>query len=73
MIFTALLSVAFLGRRIYAHMWIGMFLVVIGLVLVGVADIVFHNATDSAPINNIITGRLKIIQQKILMDIFLKT
>ena len=56
MIFTALLSVAFLGRKIYVHMWFGMGLVVVGLVLVGVADIVFHNAADAGPINNIITG-----------------
>lgn len=57
MIFTALLSVAFLGRKIYRSMWLGMSLVVIGLALVGIADIVFHTSSSNEPVNNIITGR----------------
>ena len=57
-IFTALLSVAFLGRVIRKHMWVGMFTVLIGLLLVGLADIVFgsHQETNTNT-NGIIAGR----------------
>ncbi|XP_033097769.1 solute carrier family 35 member F6-like [Anneissia japonica] len=64
-IFTGLLSVAFLGRKLQVHHWLGMFLVLIGLVLVGVADIVFKEK-DSKDLNNIITGDLLIIMAQII-------
>ena len=35
-IFTGLLSVAFLGTRLKIHHWMGMFLVTLGLIVVGV-------------------------------------
>ena len=55
MIFTALLSVAFLDRRIRKHMWLGMVMVVVGLVVVGLADVVFGNHGQKER-NRIITG-----------------
>ena len=60
MIFTALLSVVFLGQRIRGYMWLGMSLVVAGLVLVGLSDIVFHTAGQTGKdVNSIITGTME--------------
>lgn len=48
-IFTGLLSVAFLGTRLKIHHWIGMFFVILGLVLVGVGDYLFsHQSTNAS-------------------------
>lgn len=55
MIFTALLSVIFLGRIIRRHMWLGMLTVLLGLVTVGVSDMVFGN-NDTSDKNGIIAG-----------------
>ena len=55
-IFTALLSVAFLGRVIKKHMWVGMFTVIVGLILVGLADIVFGSHDNKTDTNGIIAG-----------------
>ena len=55
MIFTALLSVSFLSRVIKPYMWLGMLFVVAGLVLVGVADIIF-GSEDLKDKNGIISG-----------------
>ena len=38
-VFTALLSVTFLNRRIQRFMWLGILFVVLGLVVVGIADV----------------------------------
>ena len=54
-IFTALLSVIFLRRKIKKYMWLGMFGVVCGLVMVGVADIVFGDNSNTDR-NGIISG-----------------
>ena len=54
-IFTALLSVIFLRRIIKSYMWLGMFGIVCGLVMVGVADIVF-GSNDTQDKNGIISG-----------------
>jgi len=57
-IFTALLSVAFLHRGIKRHEWSGIAVVTIGLIVVGVGDFVFgvdpgsHNTT-----NGIVAGK----------------
>ena len=57
-IFTALLSVAFLGRKIRGHMWLGMFFILVGLALVGISDIVFKSGDDSTSDKNaIISGQ----------------
>jgi drug/metabolite transporter (DMT)-like permease len=55
MIFTALLSVAFLRRRIHNHMWLGIFIVLIGLIIVGLADFLFGKE-DTTDLNGIIAG-----------------
>ena len=98
MIFTALLSVAFLGSKISKHMWFGkqkacylnvfviiflldtyecdtyfdtgMGLVFVGLVLVGVSDIVFNSGADSSlDVNSIITGDLLIVMAQVIVAI----
>lgn len=54
-IFTGLFSVAFLGSYLQGFRWLGMGFVTIGLVVVGMSDIIFdENPKDD--INGIITG-----------------
>ena len=55
-IFTALLSVAFLGRIVCCHMWLGMGFIMSGLVLVGVSDVVFGDHSSDNDMNAIIAG-----------------
>ncbi|XP_060596006.1 solute carrier family 35 member F6-like [Ruditapes philippinarum] len=69
-IFTALLSVAFLGRVIRKHMWVGMFTVLLGLLLVGLADIVFGSPDGpSTNTNGIIAGDLLIIMAQVIVSV----
>lgn len=65
-IFVALLSVGFLQRRLVSREWSGIFIVIIGLTIVGMADFM-SNSTDKAySRNNIITGDLLIIMAQII-------
>lgn len=64
-IFTALLSVAFLGRKIRGHMWLGMFFILSGLALVGISDIVFNDHANDDK-NAIISGDLLIIMAQVI-------
>ncbi|CAD5123218.1 DgyrCDS11579 [Dimorphilus gyrociliatus] len=68
MIFTALLSVAFLGRKIRSFMWFGMVVVLVGLVLVGLSDVVFRKSSSerSSDVNGIISGDLLICAAQIV-------
>ena len=52
--FTGLFSVAFLGRRLRYFNWIGIFVILTGLVIVGLAD--FLNDDSDMDINGVITG-----------------
>uniref|UniRef100_A0A914E0U5 Sugar phosphate transporter domain-containing protein n=1 Tax=Acrobeloides nanus TaxID=290746 RepID=A0A914E0U5_9BILA len=71
-IFTGLLSVAFLRMRLQGYRWIGMLLVTLGLVIVGVTDIVYDDdPTDD--VNGIITGNLLIIMAQIIVAIQMVT
>lgn len=65
-IFVALLSVGFLDRRLVRREWTGIFFVIIGLAVVGLADFVSNNADRSYSRNNIITGDLLIIMAQII-------
>lgn len=58
-IFTGLLSVAFLGRRLLASQWIGIFITILGLVVVGLADFVSSNREDGHKLSDVITGTCK--------------
>ncbi|KAK2175086.1 hypothetical protein NP493_753g00007 [Ridgeia piscesae] len=66
-IFTALLSVAFLRSRIRIYMWIGMMLIVFGLLFVGVSDVMFGGTSTGTGLNGIISGDLLIIMAQIIV------
>lgn len=55
-IFTGLLSVAFLGRRLKPSQWFGILITILGLVVVGLADFVSRHGDDSHKLSEIITG-----------------
>ncbi|OWF42217.1 solute carrier family 35 member F6-like [Mizuhopecten yessoensis] len=67
-IFTALLSVAFLGHNIKARMWAGMIVIILGLGIVGVSDIVLGDK-KSKDTNGIIAGDLLIIMAQIIVSV----
>ncbi|TWW68750.1 solute carrier family 35 member F6 [Takifugu flavidus] len=67
-IFTGLLSVAFLGRRLAPSQWIGIFITILGLVIVGLADL-FSGHDDSHKISEVITGDLLIIMAQIIVSV----
>ncbi len=54
-IFTGLLSVAFLGKKLKVYEWLGMFVVLAGLIMVGVTDLLEDKG--GKPLNNILTGK----------------
>lgn len=54
-IFTGLLSVAFLGRRLAPSQWLGILTTILGLVVVGLADFVSGNH-GSNKLSDVITG-----------------
>lgn len=69
-IFTALLSVAFLGRVIRKYMWVGMLTVLVGLVVVGLSDILFGENSDAPTnTNGIIAGDLLIIMAQVIVAV----
>lgn len=71
-IFTGLLSVAFLRAQLRGYKWLGMGFVTLGLVIVGVSDIIFDtNPKDD--LNAIITGDLLIVIAQIIVAIQMVT
>ena len=60
-IFTGLLSVAFLKTKLKLHQWTGMVTVVVGLVLVGIGDYVFFQQTQHMERNTVLAGDLLIV------------
>lgn len=65
-IFVALLSVAFLQRRLVAREWTGIFIIVVGLAMVGAADMLITDIDSKYSRNNIITGDLLILLAQII-------
>ncbi|KAI6227951.1 UAA transporter family protein [Aphelenchoides besseyi] len=63
-IFTGLLSVAFLRMRLQGFKWLGMILVTFGLVVVGLCDI--YESGPGSDIYAVITGDLLIIMAQII-------
>lgn len=68
-IFTGLLSVAFLGRRLAPNQWIGIFITILGLVIVGLADFISGNKDNSHKLSDVITGDLLIIMAQIIVSV----
>ncbi|MEE6477229.1 hypothetical protein FKM82_011422 [Ascaphus truei] len=67
-IFTGLLSVAFLGRKLEWSQWLGIFITICGLVVVGLADLL-SGASGGKSLNNVITGDLLIIMAQVIVAI----
>ena len=78
-IFTGLLSVAFLKTKLYIHHWIGIGFIVLGLVLVGIGDYIYGKVYDVdirenyllasdllIVISQIVTAIQMIIEEKLL-------
>ncbi|XP_076056122.1 transport and golgi organization 9 isoform X2 [Oratosquilla oratoria] len=66
-IFTGLLSVAFLGRKLRYFQWMGMFTVIVGLIVVGLSDFLGTGTdSDGKDLNSIITGDLLIIAAQVV-------
>jgi len=64
-IFTGLLSTAFLGRLLKGREWLGMLTVICGLSIVGATDFIFGDNSANS-LNNIITGDLLIVMAQIV-------
>lgn len=68
-IFTGLLSVAFLGRRLAPSQWLGILITILGLVIVGLADFFSKQGDDSHNISDVITGDLLIIMAQVIVSV----
>ncbi|XP_063296855.1 solute carrier family 35 member F6 [Pelobates fuscus] len=67
-IFTGLLSVAFLGRKLECSQWIGIVVTIGGLVVVGLADLL-SGPSSGKSLSNVITGDLLIIMAQVIVSI----
>lgn len=68
-IFTGLLSVAFLGRRLQLSQWLGIFITILGLVIVGLADFTSKGNDPKHKLSEVITGDLLIIMAQIIVAV----
>jgi len=66
-IFTALLSVAFFGSKLKVYHWVGMLMVVIGLIVVGLSDVIGDSGSGDP--NSVLTGDLLIVIAQIIAAI----
>ncbi|KFD66655.1 hypothetical protein M514_02909 [Trichuris suis] len=67
-IFTGIFSVAFLGMTLKLYKWLGMLLVLCGLVIVGLSDLLFADISgDSADPKRMISGDLLILIAQIII------
>ncbi|XP_053314437.1 solute carrier family 35 member F6 [Spea bombifrons] len=67
-IFTGLLSVAFLGRKLECSQWVGILVTIAGLVVVGLADLL-SGPTSGKSLSDVITGDLLIIMAQVIVSI----
>ncbi|XP_062324320.1 solute carrier family 35 member F6 isoform X2 [Osmerus eperlanus] len=65
-IFTGLLSVAFLGRRLVVSQWLGILITILGLVVVGLADFFSGHRDETHKLSDILTGDLLIIMAQVI-------
>ncbi|XP_063850491.1 solute carrier family 35 member F6-like isoform X2 [Scylla paramamosain] len=65
-VFTGLLSVAFLGRKIQWFQWLGIVVIIAGLIIVGVSDVLGPTNYSGYTTNGIITGDLLIIAAQVV-------
>lgn len=64
-IFTGILSVAFLDRKLEAQKWAGIIMVILGLIIVGFTDFITMKKEQKAT-NSVITGDLLIICAQVI-------
>nr|XP_028581113.1 LOW QUALITY PROTEIN: solute carrier family 35 member F6 [Podarcis muralis] len=67
-IFTGLLSVAFLGQKLVLSQWLGILITIVGLVVVGLADLM-SNGDHEHKLSEVITGDLLIIMAQVIVAI----
>ncbi|XP_038250977.1 solute carrier family 35 member F6 [Dermochelys coriacea] len=67
-IFTGLLSVAFLGRKLVPSQWLGILVTMAGLVVVGLADML-GSRDETHKLSEVITGDLLIIMAQVIVAI----
>ncbi|XP_053301606.1 solute carrier family 35 member F6 [Pleuronectes platessa] len=67
-VFTGLLSTAFLGRRLVPSQWLGIFITILGLVIVGLSDFLTGHR-DEHKLSEVITGDLLIIMAQIIVSV----
>ncbi|CAL8143585.1 unnamed protein product [Orchesella dallaii] len=65
-VFTGLLSVAFLQRSLTFVKWFGISFILLGLAIVGLSDFSSHGSGDGHGKNNMITGDLLIVMAQII-------
>ncbi|XP_034756835.1 solute carrier family 35 member F6 [Etheostoma cragini] len=68
-IFTGLLSVAFLGRRLIFSQWLGIFTTILGLIIVGLADFFSEHKDNPHKLSDVLTGDLLIIMAQIIVSV----
>ncbi|KAM8832581.1 solute carrier family 35 member F6 [Spinachia spinachia] len=68
-IFTGLLSVAFLGRRLTPSQWVGILTTILGLVVVGLADFFSGHSQDTHKLSDVVTGDLLIILAQVIVSV----
>ncbi|XP_061481867.1 solute carrier family 35 member F6 [Rhineura floridana] len=67
-IFTGLLSVAFLGRKLVLSQWLGILVTIVGLLVVGLADL-SSSSGQTHNLSEVITGDLLIIMAQVIVAI----
>ncbi|XP_053106132.1 solute carrier family 35 member F6 [Hemicordylus capensis] len=67
-IFTGLLSVAFLQRKLAPSQWLGILVTILGLVVVGLADLLSSDG-EKHRLSQVITGDLLIIMAQVIVAI----
>lgn len=65
-VFTGILSIAFLNRKLGIQEWIGIGFVIVGLAFVGVSDLLTGD-TNGRDTNSVLTGDLLIILAQVLL------
>lgn len=57
-LFVGLFSVVFLGRKLYLYHWLSLFIVVLGVAVVGLAGAIYSSDADSAPADTDLPGSI---------------
>ena len=67
-IFTSLLSVTFLGSILHLYHWLGMFIVILGSIVISLGDVIEESGSN-VDTNSILTGNLLIITAQLVNGI----